>query len=221
MSNSRTVQPFDAQAAKWNLDKLIERGTGSPADWTSIDVLDDFTLRINLKTFKNTQLSGMTYAMISPTAVQKHGMDWAKTNPVGTGPFKMKQFIRDTSMEFERFNDYWGDKARLDGIKYIYISDETTAEMAFRSNSGQVLEGAAPRIAADLQKEGYKIRTRRGPLMNLVPDSKNADSPFADIKGAGSCRICHQSTGNRQKAWLWLLGGGKQPDAPEQFGHIP
>ena len=212
---------FSAQAAKWNLDKLIERGTGSPADWTSVEILDDYTIRINLKKYKNTQLSGMTYAMISPTALQKNGADWAKTNPVGTGPFKMKQFVRDTSLEFERFDDYWGDKARLDGIKFIYISDETTAEMAFRSNSGQVLEGAAPRIAKDLQKEGYQVITRRGPLMNLVPDSNNPDSPFADkrVREAVEYAINCPEIAN-------TLGHGfteavKQPNAPEQFGHIP
>lgn len=63
--------PFNAAAAKWNLDLFLARGTGSPADWKSIDVVDDYTIRINLKSFKNTQLSNMTYGMISPTAVQK------------------------------------------------------------------------------------------------------------------------------------------------------
>lgn len=211
---------FNAQAAKWNLDRLIERGTGSPADWSSVEALDDFTIRINLKRYKNTQLSGMSYAMISPTAVQKNGADWAKTNPVGTGPFKMKQFVRDTSLEFERFNDYWGDKARLDGIKFIYISDETTAEMAFRSNSGLVLEGAKPRIAADLHKEGYQVITRRGPLMNLVPDSNNPDSPFADKRVREAVEYAINRPEIAKRLGYGFSEAVTQPNAPEQFGHI-
>ena len=212
---------FNAQAAKWNLDLLIERGTGSPADWTSVDVVDEHTIRINLKVYKNTQMTNMSYEMISPTAVQKNGKDWAKTNPVGTGPFKMKKFIRDTSLEFVRFDDYWGDKARLDGLKFTYISDPTTAEMAFRSGSGLVLEGASPQTAFDLQKEGYKTITRRGPLMNLVPDSANPESPFADkrVREAVEYAINRPAIAKTLGYGFWEVVN--QPNAPEQFGHVP
>jgi peptide/nickel transport system substrate-binding protein len=212
--------PFNAEAAKWNLDLFLARGTGSPADWKSVDVVDDYTLRITLKSFKNTQLSNMTYGMISPEAVKKNGVDWAGTNPVGTGPFKFKSFVPNTSMEFERNNDYWGDKALVDGIKYIYIVDATTASMAYQAGDALVWEGADPKTAVSLVQKGYQRLTRRGPIMNLVPDGANPDSPFVkkEVREAVEYAIDRQSIVDALGFGAWEVV--YQPNVPEQFGYV-
>jgi len=212
--------PFNAQAAKWNLDLFKVRGTGSPADWQSIDVVDDYTIRITLKSFKNTQLSNMTYAMISPTAVEKNGADWAGTNPVGTGPFKFKSFIANTSLEYERFDDYWGDKALVDGIKYFHIVDTTTAAIAYKAGDALVWEGADAKTAFELSQQGYQRLTRRGPIMNLVPDSGNPDSPFAnkEVRQAIEYAINRQAIVDAFGYGVWETV--YQPNVPEQFGHV-
>jgi peptide/nickel transport system substrate-binding protein len=213
--------PFNAQAAKWNLQLFKDRGTGSPADWTSIDVIDDYTIRISLKSFKNTQLSNMTYGMVSPDAVQKNGADWAVTHPVGTGPFKFKSFVPNTSMEFERNTDYWGDKANVDGIKFIYIVDATTAAMAFKGGDALVWESADAKTAYDMLKlGGYKEETRRGPLMNLIPDSKNPESPWSklEVRQALEYAIDKQALVDTLGFGTWQAVN--QPDVPEQFGYV-
>jgi len=213
--------PFNAEAAKWNLDLFLERGTGSPADWKSIEVVDDYTVRINLKNFKNTQLSNMTYNMISPEAVKKNGADWAGTNPVGTGPFIFKNFVPNTSMEFVRNDNYWGDKALVDGIKYIYIVDATTASMAYEAGDALVWEGADPKTAYKLTTQlGYQRLTRRGPIMNLVPDGANPDSPFAkkEVREAVEYAIDRQSIVETFGYGAWEVV--YQPNVPEQFGHV-
>jgi peptide/nickel transport system substrate-binding protein len=213
--------PFNADAAKWNLDLFLARGTGSPADWKSVEVVDNYTVRINLKNFKNTQLSNMTYLMISPEAVKKNSIDWASTNPVGTGPFKFKSFVPNTSMEFERFDDYWGDKALVDGIKYIYIVDATTAAMAFEAGDALVWEAADPKTAFKLSQQGYQRLTRRGAIMNLAPDSANPNSPFAkkEVREAVVYAIDSQSIVDALGFGVWNVV--YQPNVPEQFGYVP
>ena len=211
---------FNADAAKWNLDLYLKRGTGAPALWKSVDKVDNNTIRINLKSYDNTQLT-QSYFFISPTAVQQNGIDWAITHPVGTGPSKFKSFVRDTSLEYERFDGYWGDKARVDGIKFLYIVDPTTAGMAFKGGDAQVWESADAKTAFDLKtKLGFKEETRRGPLMNLIPDSAHASSPFSNQK----VREALEYAINRPEI-VNTLGYGtweavNQPCAPEQFGHV-
>jgi peptide/nickel transport system substrate-binding protein len=39
---------FDADAAKWNLDVYLQNGTGAAAHWSSVDVLDKYTVRVNI-----------------------------------------------------------------------------------------------------------------------------------------------------------------------------
>jgi peptide/nickel transport system substrate-binding protein len=212
---------FNAQVLKWNLDLFLQRGTGSPADWKSVEVIDDHTLRINLKNYKNTQLSNMTYAIISKAAVDKNGADWAGTNPVGTGPFKFKSSVPNTSLEYERFDGYWGDKARVDGIKFIYIVDATTASMAYQAGDALVWESADPKTAFNLTKQGYQRFSRRGPIMNLVPDSANPDSPFAkkEVRQAVEYAIDRQAIVDALGYGAWEVV--YQPNVPEQFGYVP
>src|SRR3972149_1144872 len=105
-------------------------------------------------------------------------------------------------------------------MKFIYIVDATTARMAFQAGAGMVLEGAVPRTASDLQKLGFTVASRRGPLMNLVPDSTHPSSPFYDKR----VREAVEYAINRP-AIAKTLGYGwweavNQPNAPEQFGHI-
>ena len=178
---------FNAKAAKWNLDITLAKKQGTAAKWTSIDVVDDYTIRINLKEFQNVILTGLESTngmMVSPTAVEKNGVEWAKFHPVGTGPFKFKNFVRDTSLEYERFDAYWGGKPYLDGIKFVYIVDSMTAQMAFEAGQGDVLQVAEGGVSnvPDLTAKGYIQEKRPGAMMVLIPDSANRDSIFADKK---------------------------------------
>jgi len=50
---------FNAQAVKWCLDNDAKPGSsqiGQTTNWKSVEVVDDYTVRINLKTWQNTAL---------------------------------------------------------------------------------------------------------------------------------------------------------------------
>ena len=74
---------FNAQAAKWNLDNTIAKK--SQPYWVSVDIIDDYTIRLNLNSWSNTILTGLEAAsrMVSQAAFQKNGADWMRNNPVG------------------------------------------------------------------------------------------------------------------------------------------
>src|SRR3981081_1621492 len=85
---------FNAEAVKWNLQKALD--AKNVTGWKSFDVVDEQTLRINFEAFQNDYLSALAGTtvggMISPTAFDKNGLEGARSNPVGTGPFKLKSF---------------------------------------------------------------------------------------------------------------------------------
>jgi peptide/nickel transport system substrate-binding protein len=124
--------------------------------------------------------------MISPVSFQKNGADWAKTHPVGTGPFKLASWQRDTSVKFEKFADYWQKgKPYLDGVEWIIIGDMVTRTMAFKKGDVDVLLILEPSDVKDLEKEG-KFYFTAGGLSGLniclAGDSGHSDSPFADVR---------------------------------------
>ena len=115
---------FNAEAAKWNLDQAISTKQFGSVLIDSVDVVDPYTIRINLKQRDNTLLGmlGFSYIgmMISPTAFKTKGEDWVIANPVGTGPFRFASWQKDVKIAFRKFEGYWQKgKPYLDGIENI------------------------------------------------------------------------------------------------------
>jgi peptide/nickel transport system substrate-binding protein len=214
---------FNAAAAKWNMDRYMAANPGTVPLWAGIDVVDDYTIKLNLKSFQNTVLNGLEGAsgmMVSPTAAQKNGLDWMKSNEAGTGPFTLKSFSRDVSVQFTRFDGYWGPKPYLDGVTFNVIADANTARMAFEGGQNDVFSSPVDSVTADLVKKGYILQYRPGPLMSLVPDSKHDTTPFSKVavRQAVSYAIDREGMAKTLGFGFWEVT--YQPNAAYQFGHI-
>lgn len=174
---------FNAAAVKWNLDLEIE--AGKARDWESVEVIDDYTVRININGYKNTILTGFAATaaqIISPTAVEVNGLEWARWHPVGTGPFKFVEYERDAKLVYERNDNYWNEELPyLDGIEFVVIADETVRKIAFQKGDIHTLR-ASGLTAQELKNAGYDYVTRSGGTYVLIPDSGNPESPFANIR---------------------------------------
>jgi peptide/nickel transport system substrate-binding protein len=214
---------FNADAAKWNLDRYMAANPGNVPLWTGIDKVDDYTIKLNLKSFQNTLLNGLEGTagmMVSPTAAQKNGIDWMKTNEAGTGPFKLSGFSRDVSQDYVRFDDYWGGKAYLDGVKFNVIKDSNTARMALESGGADVFLSQTDAITADLVKKGYILENRPGPMMSVMPDSKHDTSPFAKLAVRQALSYAIDREGMAKTLGYGYWETVTQSAAAYQFGHI-
>jgi peptide/nickel transport system substrate-binding protein len=180
---------FNAEAVKYDLD--LYRASPKPelAAVQSIDVVGDYTVRLNLLQFDAlllTNLSGLSYAgyMISPTAHQTYGDEWCIANPVGTGPFKFISWEHDVSIKYEKFADYWQEgKPYLDGLEFVFIVDPMVALASFEAGEADAILLESPKNAYDLEQTGeYVVNLQPNVTLALGGDSANADSPFADVR---------------------------------------
>ena len=104
---------FNAEAVKFVLDRALNPETKAGfrseiADIQSVEVVDPLTVKLNLKTPSAVILGALSnYAgyMISPTAIQKFGKDIVR-NPVGTGPFKMKEAVEGDHITLVKNESY-------------------------------------------------------------------------------------------------------------------
>jgi peptide/nickel transport system substrate-binding protein len=178
---------FNARAVKWNLDaSMAAKQLGSDA-WTSVDVIDDYTVRLNLSRFDSTIIYMLTRSaglMVSPTAVQKNGVEWANLHPVGTGPFKFKSYERNVLLKYERFENYWRkDMPYLDGVEFIYIKDPMVQQAALLGEKGHMIFRAIPKQVPEFKAKGFEIIAPRPThIDSLIPDSSREGSPLADKK---------------------------------------
>ena len=177
---------FNATAVKYLLDLIKDSNRTELRTVSNIEVIDDYTVKINLKTFDSLLLSDLATtagAMVSPTAIQKYGQDYNVDHPVGTGAFKFVSWQRDVSLKYEKYPDYWKKGTPyLDSIQYVFTADAITAKTLFLAGGGQII-GLGPSDAADVAKKGnYNIVSSVGPLVAFAPDGKNADSPFSKLE---------------------------------------
>jgi ABC-type transport system substrate-binding protein len=222
---------FNAQAVDWNVQRRINAGVGGADNIESTQIVDDYTYVINIKEYKNTFIlqmagegSGAVLGIImSPAAVEEHSEDWADTHPVGTGPFKFKEYKVDTYYEMERNDDYWGGKPLLDGIKWIFIKDTVSAELAFEAGEADVLFqiGQSTTILRDMTPKGYPVDKFAGLNLNLIPSSGNPNSPLSNPK----VREAIEYAIDKEKICQSVLYGYAQPmyqlAIPFQFTYIP
>ena len=179
---------FNASVAKWNLDNFIE--AGMQENWASVDAVDDYTIRVNFTRWQNTLLSTFVEPsfpafMVSKTAFEKNGKDWMRMHPVGTGPFIFDSFVIDVSYKIKRNPDYWmKGKPYLDGINYTIVGDEETRSLAIKSDEGDVARFQSLLYSAQYSgRPDYTVKVPPASnVLSLIPDTANADSPWANQK---------------------------------------
>jgi peptide/nickel transport system substrate-binding protein len=177
---------FNAEAAKYNIDLYRELSTKAAAKlMTSVDVIDDYTVRLNLSRFESTFIFWLTWEvgrMASPKALER-GKEACMFDPVGTGPFKFDSFVRDVSLKFKRFDDYWQKgKPYLDGIEFDFIADPMAAKASFLAGEAQVIIQISPSDALELQQIGMHIYAPPTYSVLIAGDGEHPDSPFADVR---------------------------------------
>jgi peptide/nickel transport system substrate-binding protein len=178
---------FNAEAVKYNLEQVkVSKIAGADVlkKITSYDILDPYTIRLNLSSFDYTLLLRMGQSilgmMASPTAMEKGKTPEERC--VGTGPFKFDSWARDDFIKMVKNPNYWQKgKPYLDSITYKCITDITVAIMSFKAGELDLEQNIDPVDAQQLTKEGYKVQ-QTGVLwiLSLIPSGANAGSPFAD-----------------------------------------
>jgi len=161
--------PFNADAVKFTFERLIDPETAAPRASLlqmvdKIEVVDDLTVRIITKYPYGAFLAALTHgnsAIVSPTAVEEYGD--LMNNPVGTGPFKLKERIPGESVTLERNPDYWGEPAALDTITYRIVPEAATRVAMLETGEIDVLTGVTPEYQTRLSNvPDVTVETRAG-----------------------------------------------------------
>ena len=186
---------FNAEAVKYNLENYTSGTTKvRPAtllNISSYDIIDPYTIRLNLKVFDIVlldQLSDASGMMASPTALKiptsTDTLTNIKNHMVGTGPFTFVSWQRATSASFKKYDGYWQKgKPYLDNWDISAVVDTAVSVMSFKRAEANLIYGLTARDAHDLAALGYEVVvTDAHPVIYMIPDGANADSPFANIK---------------------------------------
>lgn len=140
-------EPFDAEAAKFSLDRHLTMPTSfRKPELTAldhVDVVDPLTIKLVLKTPYSpliAQLTDRAGMMVSPKAAKEEG-DKFGLHPVCAGPYKFVERVQQDRIVFEKFADYWNkDNVFIDRIVYLPINDATVRLANLKSGGLDLIE---------------------------------------------------------------------------------
>ncbi len=223
--NFQDGTPFNAEAVKWNLEGQIAIKKVELKTVKSMDVLDEYTLRLNQTSFDN----GIDFAftsypgvMVSPTYFKTHGgEEGVKNYPVGTGPFKFVSFQRDVSLKYTKWEGYWQTgKPYLDAVEFVYITDPMVALASFQAGEGDIIIGLEGKDAKSLEDSGkYTVSKTYGALFGLAGDGAHADSPFAKLQVRQAVEYAIEREAVVKAIGLGYFDATDQPCAKTAWGY--
>jgi len=168
----------DAKAVEWNWNRVIPWNATPEMDYSellfgnveSFEATDDYTFVVKLKdrdsTFLTLQGSGsLACALLSPTAYEADP-EGADRNPVGTGPYKFKEFKSGQYVQLERYDDYHLGKANNGGVLVRIIPESSTAVSELMTG-GLDYVGSLAADQVDLLRSAPGIEIITVPSMNL------------------------------------------------------
>lgn len=128
-----TGEEFTAEDVKWNQERLGDTQTGSPNAWRlasldRIQILDRHKIKITFaKPYQFLPVAwtggaGQAGTIVSRRAVEKRGRAYGR-NPVGTGPFRLVEWVENDRIVLERHREYF--EMGADGRRLPYLDRVT------------------------------------------------------------------------------------------------
>ena len=158
----------------------------------AVEKVDSHTLRLNLN---RAELAMPENLYNYPTAIvhrdfEKTGSNLSK-NPVGTGPYSLKQFTVGEKAILTKRAGYWGDEVYLDQISYFDHGDDASAGLAALASNqvDMVHESFVEQLDVvkqlpDIQL--YEAVTAQTGVARMQMDKK----PFDDVRVRKAIRLC-------------------------------
>lgn len=153
-------EDFNADVVKFNVERVLNPNTKAAtasyfAPIRQVKVIDPLTVQIitSRPTPHLPALMG-SYpgAMLPPKYVREKGAQFVAANPVGTGPYKFVEWVKDSHVTFERFDGYWGTRPQVKRITYRFVPEESTRLTLIRTGQADIVANLGPDSAKALAK---------------------------------------------------------------------
>ncbi|ALC83071.1 MULTISPECIES: ABC transporter substrate-binding protein [Bacillus] len=190
---------FNAEVVKYNFERILNPKTRATTaasylgKFKSIEILDDYTIKINLSEPSATFLTLLAHtnlSIVSQEAAEKYG-DQFNAHPVGSGPFKFVEQVENDRIVLEKNENYHGGypfaehdgPAYLDKLVFKIIPEEATRIGSVQSGQVNAIETVPPQdvvsIKANNQLNILEAATGGLPYTLFI---NQTTAPWDDVK---------------------------------------
>jgi peptide/nickel transport system substrate-binding protein len=213
--NGKEMQAEDVKASIERWLRLASLGKTFAPKVESINATDKYTVEFNLNAKVGTLVGGLANlnngAAIMPKEILDEAGDIPVKHPIGTGPYKLEEFLQDRYIRLVRFDDYaarsekatgYGGKkvAYADEIQFIPVPEAQTRRAGVQTGeyhfaidipqdyyeSLKTTPGLQPVIGKPYGWTGFIFNKKQGPVSNVKVRQaiQAAIDPAAAMKAA-------------------------------------
>ena len=181
-------EPLNAEQVKFSFDRVMAPDSdsmrkGETRYVSSVEIVDDLT--VNFHTNGIIPLFDLyvtaKFPIVPEGYITEHGSEHFASNPVGTGPYVLEEWVKDDHITLRKNPTYWGDEPEIDVLTFRTVPD-------IASRVATLLAGEAD-IATDLQpatvqgvedREDLSVVSRPGMRSVFLLFNTKIDTPVTD-----------------------------------------
>jgi len=119
------------------------------------EAIDDYTLKVTLEFPLAEFVTFLGHPVCSPVPqeeVEKPGSSFAQ-QPVGNGPFKLREYKPNEQVVLDRNPDYYGDQAKMNEVTVKIIPSAATAVAELKAGNVDAVKSVPPGETASLKND--------------------------------------------------------------------
>ena len=118
-------------------------------------------------------------AYLTTPIVQKDAVNLA-LNPIGTGPFRLSEYVEQSHITLEKNEDYWGQKANLNKVTIKFMDSQANILLNFKAGSIDAFSANADTVEqlGNMDINKYQRNSNSVQLLAL----NNNVRPFNDVR---------------------------------------
>jgi ABC-type transport system substrate-binding protein len=156
-------------------------------EFKSIEAVDEFTVKFTLcypdPAFAS-KVAFSVFSILDKEYLDANQGDSVKIsdNPVGTGPYKVKEWVRGDHITFEANPDYWGEKAKVQTLIFRWSEQAAARLLELQAGTADGIDNPAPEDFATIEGDPNLKLYPRPPLNIFYIGFNNTIKPFDDVR---------------------------------------
>lgn len=180
-------EAFNAEAAKFSIEHMMASAPYERwfREFDTVEVVDDHTVAINFTEPTGFALAalGRSSYVLPPAYYAEVGTEGFGLNPIGTGPYRFVEWVKDDRIVFEASSDYWGGTPNLDRIVWRVIPEGASRLAALQTGEVHIITNVTPGNAAPIRTtDGLELVSIPGLRIFMAYVDSRLDHPVADPK---------------------------------------
>ena len=189
-------EPFDAAAVKFSVERMLNPKQGAPgrtsiATIDHVDVIDASTVNVVTKApfpllpVRMSPGHCGTVGIVPPKYLAQVGDAGFAVKPVGTGPYKFVEWVKDDRLVLEANKDYHRGAPAIDRLIFRPVPELTTRVAALVSGQADLVSDIPPDQTGKIQASGtahVEISTLGGFVIMVKMTNYLMPGPWQDVR---------------------------------------